>query len=76
MKKFIGAFALAGMIGFTACGPAEETVVEEPVLEEVTPVPVVTEPMTPPPPPMTTDSAALTDSAAVDSAMSPATTTP
>lgn len=75
MKRFIGAFALAGMVGLTACGPSEETVVEEPVLEEVTPVPVVTEPMTPPPPPMVTDSAAPADSAAADSAM-PSTTTP
>lgn len=72
MKRFIGAFALAGMVSFAACGPAEETVVEEPVLEEVTPVPVVV-PVTPPP--TMTDPAAPIDSAAADSAL-PATTTP
>jgi hypothetical protein len=68
MKMFMGALAFAVL---AACGPREEVIMEEPVLEEVTPAPVVTEPVTPvtPPAPMTTDSVVI-DSAA------PPTTTP
>ncbi|MDR0786607.1 MAG: hypothetical protein LBG44_01950 [Gemmatimonadota bacterium] len=65
MKKLLGAcFALTLL---TACGRKEEVILEEPVLEEVSPAPVV-EPAIP----------VITDSIVIDSAApaAPATTTP
>ena len=74
MKKFIGAIALAGMIVFAGCDTSEDTMVEEPVLEGVTPVPVITEP--PVVAPAMPDTATIMmDTATADSAV-PSTTTP
>jgi hypothetical protein len=74
MKKYLSAFALAAMIGITGCDTSEDTVIEDPVLEETTPTPVIIEPTVTTPPPMTTP-ATPTDSAA--GATTPgATTTP
>ncbi|MEX2582540.1 MAG: hypothetical protein WD766_04675 [Gemmatimonadota bacterium] len=45
MKKFIAAFALAGMVGLSACAADDEPqIIEEPVIEEPAPAPIVTEP--------------------------------
>lgn len=54
MKKLFSTFALAGMVSLAACATDEEpAVIEEPVVEEPAPAPVVTEPA-----PMVTDTMA------------------
>jgi hypothetical protein len=66
MKKYLSAFALAGLISVTGCDAGDDTFVDDPVLEETTPPPIVNEPITTPPPmtePMPMDTAA--DTAAV-----------
>ncbi|MEX2570302.1 MAG: hypothetical protein WD737_03285 [Gemmatimonadota bacterium] len=45
MKKILTTFALAGLVGLAACADDNEPVImEEPVVEEPAPAPVVTEP--------------------------------
>jgi hypothetical protein len=67
MKKFLSVFAVAGLLGFAACAAEEDTtVIEEPVIEEPAPAPMVTEPL-----PMTVDSMGA-DSMMTDSVAAPA----
>jgi hypothetical protein len=67
MKKLITAFALAGFVGLTACAAEDEPeIIEEPVIEEPAPAPIVTEPA-----PMMTDTMA-TDPLMTDSLTMPA----
>jgi hypothetical protein len=54
MKKLLGTFALVGVVGLAACEQREDTVIiEDPVIEQPAPAPVVTEPA--PMAPMGTD---------------------
>jgi len=71
MKKFLSTFALAAMIGVAGCDSSEETIIEQPVLEETTPPAVINETViVQPAPVMPMDSATVTTPAA------PTTTTP
>jgi len=74
MKKFLSTFALAAMIGVAGCDNSEETIIEQPVLEETTPPAVINETVivepAAPAPVMPTDSVTVTTPAA------PTTTTP
>lgn len=83
MKKYLSAFAVAAMIGVTGCDTSEDTIIEDPVLEETTPPPVTTEPApvtTPMPetPAMPLDTAAAGTETTPDATAptTPSTTTP
>ena len=55
MKKIITAFTAAGIVGLAGCATEDEPVIiDEPVIEQPAPAPVVTDPA-----PMTTDTTML-----------------
>jgi hypothetical protein len=65
-NRTLAAFALAGLIGFAACGGGEEAATDDTLLEDTTTMPPVT------PAPVVTDSAMMPmDSAAMDTAVAP-----
>lgn len=67
MKKIITAFTAAGIVGLAGCAPEDQPVIiDEPVIEQPAPAPVVTEPA-----PMTTDTTML-DVDTIDTGMDPA----
>lgn len=62
MKKLLGIFALTGVFGLAACEQRDDTVIiEDPVVEQPTTAPIVTEPVTP----ITTDTVLFEDTLAV-----------
>jgi hypothetical protein len=74
MNKLFGTFALAGLVGLAACETRDDAVIiEDPVIEQPAPAPVVTEPA-PPPPPLADDTLLMqpgTDPTLTDPAVTP-----